>query len=456
MESNLDTPKDAVDKPHISSLNNKLLIKHFFHKFKFPLSIALLLVVLLFLLFYAINKNSSSQKKVLKNQVTITTNPTANWQTYSYGFLRFSIKYPADLLTPGFSDIDPSTRVNRYEVAVDPKAVIYGNEAYKSAEFSMGSGLNVGILGTGLASSWNKIGFGGIEFHIQYFDKDISWLKDYYAKYLTPVTFTEINGIKVAIVDVPSNVLSRKYYFKMGSDLLDMGAAMDKLASVSDKAFMYRLLDEVAKSLSENVDVSNLPTPTSDSCTKDFSGHNTSIDATVTDLPDTSNWSTYALPNEKLSFRYPSDWKIEEITYQPGHNGFSYLTESVGLTSSNGFKIGISTGGQGFGGGCGYDCQCENLDNYVLGTLNFKSNPEYIVVHGLKENSIYGNANIRFGVIPYKYCWDNLCYPGGAKNTQGALSISGTWNNSKFMQPNDFISSPDVKTAVSILKTLHY
>lgn len=467
MEPDLVHSEDVITKQPSPS-NNKLRIKHFFYKFKWPLGIVLLLIVFLFLLFYAINKNSSPQKNVSKNQVTTTANPTTNWQMYIYGFLHFSIKYPADLLTPGFLDIDPSTRVNRYSVAVDQKAVIYGNEAYKSADFSMTPSLSLG----GLVSKNYKLDrtnyldysdFYNITVGIQYFDKDISWLKGYYAKYNTPVTFLTINGISVAVVDTASSftnadgnfsAINRTYYFKIGGNILSITALNPNTIALKNYVFPY--LDQIAKSFKEDVDVSDLPTPTPDTCTKSFDNINTSIDATIMDLPDSNNWMSYTMPNEKLSFKYPSDWKIEGNTNQPGQNGFPYLTESVSLTSPNGFKIGISTGGQGFGGGCEYNCQCENLDNYVLGTLNFKSSPEYIVVHGLKENSVYGNASIRFEVIPYKYCWDNLCYPDGAKNTQGVLSISGTWNNSKFMQPNAFISSPDVKTAVSILETLHY
>ena len=100
----------------------------------------------------------------------------------------------------------------------------------------------------------------------------------------------------------------------------------------------------------------------------------------------------------------------------------------------------------------------------VLGELNFASNPLYVVVNGLKIDSVAGKAYTRFNVIPSKECYENICYGFGNKNGDGRITIIGGYFvvnqgmglDYKYVDPNEFANSLDVKTAVSILKTLHY
>jgi hypothetical protein len=202
------------------------------------------------------------------------------------------------------------------------------------------------------------------------------------------------------------------------------------------------------------------PTPTPVTCAKENDPVNTTHDMYITDLiTDTSNWTTFTLPTEKLSFKFPKNWTIESSTHflwkdpNDPHNYYDNVT----LTSPNGFVLTMTTGAAGLGGGCGEECHCWNLDNYVLGTLNFENEPLYIVTNGVKDTGInnYGDS-IMFNVLAEKTCWENLCYGFGSKNSAAIFIIRGSWKDRRYMDPSDFASSNDVKTAVSILKTAVY
>ena len=200
--------------------------------------------------------------------------------------------------------------------------------------------------------------------------------------------------------------------------------------------------------------VSVSPLPTAISCDKMNNEVNVSHDAYINNLiTDTSSWTTFTLPVEKFSFKYPLDWKLK---YEP-KNSWGKPGEMVKITSPNGYTVSISTGYMGLGGGCPEDCKCANLDNYVLGELSFNS-PErlYIVTIGYKQGSGIKDNSIGFIVRESKNCWTNICYGFGGKNTQGNMFIMGNWDDKRVLSPEEYINSLDVKTAISILKTAVY
>ena len=168
--------------------------------------------------------------------------------------------------------------------------------------------------------------------------------------------------------------------------------------------------------------------------------------ATVSAIPQ--GWKNYQLPDEKLSFSYPQNWKLK--TESTGSIGTRYS-----VTSPNNFNLIFITSLDGLGGGCDEVCQSQNIKNTVLGTLNFSTKPLYIVVNGFKDKTNPLKAEISFNVIPTKTCWSNLCYGFNGKNTPSVTIIEGAFPG-KLMTPVEFTNSADVKTAVSILKTLTY
>lgn len=205
---------------------------------------------------------------------------------------------------------------------------------------------------------------------------------------------------------------------------------------------------------------SSTPTPIPLTCAKENNQTNTTHDMYITDLTtDTSNWTTYTLPTEKLTFKFPKDWKIESSTHflwKDPNDPHNYY-DNVSLTSPNGFTLGMTTGAAGLGGGCDGQCHCWNLDNYVLGTLNFGNTPLYIVINGVKDTGINSYSDsIMFNVLTEKTCWENLCYGFGSKNSAAQFIIKGSWKDRRYVDPSEFSNSNDVKTAVSILKTAVY
>ena len=163
------------------------------------------------------------------------------------------------------------------------------------------------------------------------------------------------------------------------------------------------------------------------------------------------NWKTYVIPSEKLTIKYPSDWILTTVEDQ-----FRTI-----LTSPNNFILVFTTDMDGLGGGCDSDCQKYNITNVVLDTLNFYKVPLYVVVNGMKEDSSFGKAYIGFNVIPDKTCLSNICYGFNGKNSSGTTGISGGYANestgsSVYMPVDEFVTSTDVKVALSILEKLSY
>jgi heme/copper-type cytochrome/quinol oxidase subunit 2 len=179
------------------------------------------------------------------------------------------------------------------------------------------------------------------------------------------------------------------------------------------------------------------------------------------ELPDQTNnianWNTYTFPIEKLIVRYPKIWTLKTQVLKGNST-----TETINLTSPNDFQLNIGTGGQVSANLCEADCQSHNLTNSVLDTFTFLGKQLYVVVHGLKDDSSFGSARTLFSVITSKSCFDNLCggfsgqrnltitIQGGFINTQGGSTVY------TYTPVDEFINSPDVTTALLILKNLRY
>jgi hypothetical protein len=178
---------------------------------------------------------------------------------------------------------------------------------------------------------------------------------------------------------------------------------------------------------------------------------------------NTNGWKSLFIPNEKLTLQYPSTWTVMQQ---------NMAWPTYYLISPNNFVLGISTDVGGLGGACpSSTCLQINIPNIDIGTLNFYKQPLYIVVNGPKTNINPPSTNtyIQFNVITSKDCFANICYGFWGENSSGTVIIIGRFiknisalNTNTFfyaddtMQPDQFINSGDVKTAVAILKTLHY
>lgn len=172
-------------------------------------------------------------------------------------------------------------------------------------------------------------------------------------------------------------------------------------------------------------------------------------------------WNNYTLPDEKLSFSYPSDWKLEISNFETGNQ--EWEANEYKITSTNNFVLKIRTKVDGLGGGCTEECQKMNTPNQTLGTLHFYNQPLYIVLNGFQPSSEFNtNGNIRFNVIPKQTCFNNLCYGFPGTNTHGETIITGEFLSNDDLQQNifmtaeEFTNSSDVKTAIKILESLKY
>lgn len=156
------------------------------------------------------------------------------------------------------------------------------------------------------------------------------------------------------------------------------------------------------------------------------------------------NWVDLVIPEEKLKLKYPPEW---EKSIRQNDN-------VTLLTAPSGFTLQFKSGLDGLGGGCDEECQSHNIPNVVLKTLDFYSTPLFVVVNGYKDTSPYGNANIRFNVIPKSACWTNVCYGFEGKNSAGTTIITGGLD--RYMPVSEFTKLEDVKTALHILETISY
>jgi hypothetical protein len=179
------------------------------------------------------------------------------------------------------------------------------------------------------------------------------------------------------------------------------------------------------------------------------------------ELPDqtnnVANWNTYTFPIEKLIVRYPNIWTLKAQTLKG-----NTTTETINLTSPNDFQLNIGTGGQVSAATCDTDCQTHNLSNSVLDSFTFLGKPLYAVVHGLKDDSSFGSARTVFSVITSKSCFDNVC--GGFMGQRNLIiTIQGGFTKTvgestvyTYTPVDEFTNSPDVTTALLILKNLRY
>ncbi len=162
---------------------------------------------------------------------------------------------------------------------------------------------------------------------------------------------------------------------------------------------------------------------------------------------------TYTLRAEKLTFTCPSNWKlkIDKSAYDPSID--QPARDNVEILSPNNFRIRINTGAQ-FGGGCDEGNCPQQVNNTVLAKLNYYKNSLYVVVHGVP------NETISFSVIERTSCVDHVCGGYKGKNVPLGVKIRGgyieNYGHYKYVDPEIFINSKDVKEAIEILKTLHY
>lgn len=189
---------------------------------------------------------------------TQTTDETINWKTYTHSSLPFSVKYPSDVLTPSFKNIDPEALKNRLislssDIDQYVESKYYGN-GIDGFDDSDNTDLGSLIPQSDYIPN-STYSYRGIRFSQYYLgNKDISALVPYFRNNKGFST-TQINGVKVGVFDGTTKITGippayvKTYYFKMGEYVLSVGTFIFASAAPLDKSKIFTLFDNLAKTI---------------------------------------------------------------------------------------------------------------------------------------------------------------------------------------------------------------
>lgn len=182
-------------------------------------------------------------------------------------------------------------------------------------------------------------------------------------------------------------------------------------------------------------------------------GHKKKTTATTpAPAPDPySGWKTGTLANEKISFMYPPEWKLENQPYD-----ITTPNDRVTLSGPNNLQVHMWTGAYGVGGACP-GC-----------SVVFKE-PISAIGRPLYLNYVSGNSSSTNVSVLYLYpgdcvqgCWmetKNINIPNTTQKALMSFYIDydiGAPDNTKKMPLDDWKNDPNIAKAKLILQSLHY
>lgn len=192
----------------------------------------------------------------------------------------------------------------------------------------------------------------------------------------------------------------------------------------------------------------------------------------TTSTDEVTNWSTYNDAYDKLSFKYPKDWKLTETDKSAE---YKYPAEWKGpftfvdITSPSGFKLSLTNHIQGIGGNCDAE-QCPQNKFYSDVKVTTLSNGVelHLVKYELLDPSGKQIIDRKIGFIginPNGYKPQLTDYQGfppyfyfDSPGVDGVLSgFSGPEAESNYrsdLTTQQYFSLPDLKTAEKILQTV--
>jgi prepilin-type N-terminal cleavage/methylation domain-containing protein len=187
--------------------------------------------------------------------------------------------------------------------------------------------------------------------------------------------------------------------------------------------------------------------------------------AKKTTAPDPyAGWQSYTLKYEKLAFKYPASWTIQDNS---ASQGLTPNADSVTLTSSDGFNVSIDDGWDGGG-----DSLRLATDSPV--SVTFLNSPAYLVfshprcfgtdpcdanalkgaILMLKSSSQYGQNTA--GYFPQdKNAHGNPSVNNGGSTMLLSAGYSGT-NAKTFTTAAQAQSDPEFKNTALFLQSMHY
>ena len=187
--------------------------------------------------------------------------------------------------------------------------------------------------------------------------------------------------------------------------------------------------------------------------------------AKTTTIDPYTGWQSYTLKYEKLAFKYPAGWTIQDDS---GSQGLTPNTDSVNLAASDGFNISIVDGWDGGG-------DPPNLATDSSVQLTLLGNQAYLVfshvkcfghtpcdanalgsaILMLKPSSQYGqNGTVGYFPQDKNAHGDPKINNGGSTILIGAY-YSGT-NAKTFATVAQAQSDPEYKNAILVIQSMHY
>lgn len=214
--------------------------------------LSVLIIILLIIIYFPINPESKISNSSINSTIDIDM---AGWKTFTEPTLHFSIKYPSDILSPSFNNINPDSPTNKAEINI-PGIDKYMNNAYKTRGFDNLGGLNVGFLYFRPESRFVNQKYMGINFAVYYFDKEIKLLSDTFGSN-KDFYFSKINGVTVGVLDHTKKSdgtplsYAKFYFIKNKTDLLQISTFIPaEFASKEDKKRVFELFENVLKTIS--------------------------------------------------------------------------------------------------------------------------------------------------------------------------------------------------------------
>lgn len=186
----------------------------------------------------------------------------------------------------------------------------------------------------------------------------------------------------------------------------------------------------------------------------------------TTPTPDPyAGWQSYTLKYEKLAFKYPASWTIQDDS---ASQGLTPNADSVTLTASDGFNVSIDDGWDGGGDPL-------NLATDSPVSVTFLNSPAYLVfshprcfgtdpcdanalegaILMLKPSSQYGQNNTA-GYFPQdKNAHGNPSVNNGGSTMLLSAGYSGT-NAKTFTTAAQAQSDSEFKNAALFIQSMHY
>jgi len=177
-------------------------------------------------------------------------------------------------------------------------------------------------------------------------------------------------------------------------------------------------------------------------------------------------WKVYHSSFEGATFRYPPTWVAKITSFNVG--GTSKKGEGVELVAPDGFKIAWTSPLSGIGGGCAPTDPHVFIDRILTMPVTGSQHRMYIAVSNVQGRKMVAVVDDRSATPSLKLgdTGDCLYYPTFASESgtgyrlvqfsSGFTPRGSARDRSDRLSVDQYISTPDVRTALLAFRSLHY